>query len=153
MSFRHKLLASFTGLLALVLGATLWTVNRVETRRTEADILTGLSSTNETFEGLLASRERQLQTSLGLLSGDFAFKQAVATGDPATILSAALNHKARIGADVLVVTDSDGKLLADTRRTARVGRPLAGVAVVKRALEGSPAAEIAALDEIGRAHV
>ncbi|MDX6770436.1 MAG: adenylate/guanylate cyclase domain-containing protein [Elusimicrobiota bacterium] len=122
MSFRHKLLAAFLGLLAGVLGLSLLVIQRLETRRAEDELSAGLELTKTLFDDILLQHDRELASSLKLLSGDFAFKQAVATGEPATVASAAANHRARMGADLLLVTGEDGALLADTRRA----RPEAG---------------------------
>jgi adenylate cyclase len=148
MSFRNKLVAYFLGLLAVVLGASLWAVNRLETRSAEAEVLSNLETTSHVFEEILAGEGRRLATNLKLLSGDFAFKAAVATGDPLTIFSAAVNHRARIGADVLLVTGVDGKILADTRRKARVGRSLKGLEAVRAALEENPGVRVQILDGV-----
>ena len=146
MSFRHKLLACFTSLLALVLGLALWTLERSERRRAERDTLIGLEAANTLFQEILAVRQRELSSSLQLLSGDFAFKQAVATGEPATVLSAARNLRARIGAELLLVADSDGKALADTRGRLKPGRDLAALKPVRSALEEKTDAGIQLLE-------
>ncbi len=116
MSFRHKLLASFLGLLAVVLGLSLATVQRQETRRAEAELRSDLGRTNEVFKDILDRQDRELAANLKLLSRDHPFKQTVALGDAGTVLSAAVNHRARMGADVMLVSGEDGMLLADTRR-------------------------------------
>ncbi len=117
MSFRHKLLAAFLGLLAGVLGLSLAVIQRLETRRAEDALGAGLEMTKTLFDDILLQHDRELAASLKLLSGDFAFKQAVATGEPATVMSAAGNHRARMGADLLLVAGEDGALLADTRKS------------------------------------
>lgn len=144
MSFRHKLLASFLGLLGAVLAVSLWAVQRLETRRAERELETGLELTRAGFEDLLAAHDRELASALKLLSGDFAFKQAVATRDPATVLSVALNHRARMGADLLLVAGDDGALLADTRR--RKGAAARAPAFLAKALEGAPVSGILVLE-------
>ena len=145
MSFRHKLLASFLGLLAAVLGLSLVTVQRLETRRAERELDAGLELTKTLFEDILSQHDRELASSLKLLSGDFAFKQAAATGDSATVTSAALNHRARMGSDVLLVADEDGGLLADTRRD-KTEKGRKAPAFVRQALEGAGASGIIILD-------
>jgi adenylate cyclase len=144
VSFRHKLLASFLGLLGAVLAVSLWAVQRLETRRAERELAAGLELTRAGFEDLLASHDRELASALKLLSGDFAFKQAVATRDPATVLSAALNHRARMGADLLLVAGDEGAVLADTRRAK--GRSGRAPVFLAKALEGRPVSGIFVLD-------
>lgn len=147
MSFKYKILGGFMSLLAVVLGASLWVINRRETLRAEADIHAGLSSAQAVFQELLESRQRQLATSLSLLSGDFAFKQAVGSGDTATILSASSNHRNRIKADLLIVTDAEGLVLADTRGVLRAGKSLAPLSVVAKAIDQEAAADVVVLDD------
>jgi adenylate cyclase len=146
MSFRHKLLAAFLSLLGAILGAALWTVDRVETRRAEDELRSGLERTRDAFDDRLRERDDELARDLALLSGDFAFKQAIATGDRETVLSAALNHKARMGADVLIVTDGDGALLADTRGRKDLGVDWRKRPYIAAALRGQPAKGLFMLD-------
>ena len=60
MSFRHKLLASFLGLLSVVLAASLVTMERLETKRAERDLVSELEVTRNLFQDLLAQRDREL---------------------------------------------------------------------------------------------
>jgi adenylate cyclase len=120
MKLRHRLLTYYALLLTVVLGVSLTAVHRVETRRSEEETLSELRTTGHIFDELLAADGRQLATNLNLLVRDFAFREAVATGDPRTILSAAANHRARIGADMLLVLDPEGRVLADTRGASSV---------------------------------
>jgi diguanylate cyclase (GGDEF)-like protein len=69
----------------------------------------------EVFSQLLAERARQLTSSVSVLVDDFGFKEAVATGETQTVLSALKNHARRIGADRAMVMDNSGHLLADSR--------------------------------------
>jgi diguanylate cyclase (GGDEF)-like protein len=50
-------------------------------------------------------------------SGDFAFRQAIATRDEGTIASVLGNHGRRINANVVMLADLDKKLLADSLHT------------------------------------
>jgi len=49
-----------------------------------------------------------------VLAADFGFKQAVATKDQNTIISALFNHGNRIDADLMMLTSTEGKLIAST---------------------------------------
>ena len=110
-----------------VLAVSLTAVNRVETRRSEEETLIGLRTTGRIFDELLAADGRQLATNLNLLVRDFAFREAVATGDANTIRSAAANHRSRMGSDMLLVLDPGGRVLADTRGLLRVGTEVAAL--------------------------
>jgi len=66
------------------------------------------------FSQLMTTRARQLAQSVNVLTDDFGFKQAVASGESATIRSALTNHAARVDADLALVIDLDGKLAASS---------------------------------------
>ena len=73
---------------------------------------------------MIDERARRLVEAARLLSGDFAFKAAHATADRETILSALENHRARIGADVMILSDLDYEVVADTLNPASFGQIL-----------------------------
>lgn len=75
------------------------------------------------FERLLDVRGRRLRDGLQLLSADFGFRDAVASGDSPTIRSALLNHGARIGASDMFVLGMDGKVVASTDDSVAIDTP------------------------------
>lgn len=68
--------------------------------------------TQNVFRQYLQTQEDVLTTAAQVLTSDFGFKQAVATRDAATIASVLANHGARIGADLMWLTDLDGRLIS-----------------------------------------
>ena len=66
------------------------------------------------FQQLLEVRGTQLQGAVQVLAGDFGFKDAVASGDEATLRSALANHGARIQAGVVMLLGLDGRLQVAT---------------------------------------
>ncbi|MEE2024132.1 putative bifunctional diguanylate cyclase/phosphodiesterase [Alkalimonas mucilaginosa] len=68
------------------------------------------------FEQLLNERSQQLGQSVQVLAADFGFRQAVATSESATIQSVLENHGSRIEAQLVVLLDPQGNLLASSRR-------------------------------------
>ncbi len=66
------------------------------------------------FEEFMRSRTEQLRTIVDVLVSDFGFKQATAGADIQTIRSALANHSARIDADIAMLLDLDGNVLAST---------------------------------------
>ena len=98
----------------MVLAATVAAVvakARVEVVR---DASAQLRSAADTAHEVLRFRGNQLASAVQVLTSDFGFKEAVASGDVPTLLSAMDNHRARIGADVLIVLDADGRPIAST---------------------------------------
>ncbi|HSG88723.1 MAG TPA: EAL domain-containing protein [Pseudomonadales bacterium] len=67
------------------------------------------------FARVLESRSTDLLESVRVLSADFGFKSAVATRDTATIGTVLENHGARIGADLVLLLDNPGTLIAASR--------------------------------------
>jgi diguanylate cyclase (GGDEF)-like protein len=65
---------------------------------------------------LRQNAERQVQAA-NVLASDFAFREAVASGDIATLDSALENHGARIKAAALFLVDLDGRVIADSLRS------------------------------------
>jgi nitrogen fixation/metabolism regulation signal transduction histidine kinase len=112
-----RISALFVLLLLGVIVASLATVNFVLTRSAEADIEHSLTAGERIFGLLMQDSQRQLLQSANILSSDFAFREAVATADRATVLSALGNHAARINADVAMLIDTNGNLFADTQHS------------------------------------
>lgn len=63
---------------------------------------------------LLTTREQQLLNSAEILTADFGFRQAVASGDGATAHSALVNHGERIQADLMALVSLQGTITAST---------------------------------------
>lgn len=70
-----------------------------------------LNITARSFSNQIATQNSALTEAGRLLSGDFAFKRAYATGSPATISSALDNHRQRIRADLMLLLSLDGKII------------------------------------------
>lgn len=106
-------------LLLLGLVAVLEAASYVATRLVIRDAVTDnareeLLRGGEVFEQLMQARAEQLALSVSVLTDDFGFKEAVATGDASTIRSALDNHSARVSADIGVVIDNNRQLVAST---------------------------------------
>lgn len=66
------------------------------------------------FDEFMRGRSEQLRTTVDVLVSDFGFKQAVASADTQTIRSVLLNHSGRVDADMGVLLDLDGNILANS---------------------------------------
>ncbi|UCJ16384.1 EAL domain-containing protein [Pseudomonas sp. MM211] len=113
-SFQARIASVLILLLLVVIGALYFAVQAATNAsiRTQAreqlDVGTGV------FGQLLDVHSRQLRDAVQVLTTDFGFREAVASGDEATIRSALFNHGARINAGVVMMFDMDGKLTAST---------------------------------------
>jgi len=134
-SFQSRILAFFLSLFAAVLVAVLIAVTVVSTRsardRAEQELLVAA----RVFDRIMQDRLDDLTLGARLLSGDFAFKQAYATGDRQTLRSALINlQRYRLGADVMMLVDTDGEtLLVDTSRPGIEGVRFAFPELIARA--------------------
>ena len=72
------------------------------------------------FHRLLDGRSQQLITAARILTSDFAFRQALMTGDRGTVASALGNHGSRIGASKMILVAPDNKVLADASASGDV---------------------------------
>ena len=106
-SFRNAILFYFLGLMIIVEIAGFFAFDAVLTRNTRNRIDNDLEAGARIFTRMVDERTRQLVTATRMLSGDFAFKSAFATGDHRTVLSALMNHQTRIGADVMMLVSAD----------------------------------------------
>jgi diguanylate cyclase (GGDEF)-like protein len=113
-SFRSRILALVLGLVTAVLLATVTAVVLKARDAVNREAATQLQTAAETARQVLTFRGNQLASAAEVLTSDFGFKEAVASGDNATLLSAMGNHRNRIGADVVIVLDRNGGLVAST---------------------------------------
>jgi diguanylate cyclase (GGDEF)-like protein len=124
-SFRTRILALVLGLVTVTLLATVGAVvvkARQEARERAAEQLrAGAEFTHE----FLRFRGAQLNGAVRVLAADFGFREAVASADSPTILSAIANHGSRIGAGLVVLMDVEGNVITSTvpelSSDARVG--------------------------------
>lgn len=71
-----------------------------------------MASSSAVFDQLWALREKQLSDTANVLARDFGFREAVATGDEETILSALDNIQARFDLDTAFIVSPDGRVVS-----------------------------------------
>lgn len=85
----------------------------VSNRQAAAETMSGvLDSGVRVTLRVLEARQRRLDETATLLAGDFGLRDAIASGDPATIHSMLENHARRTGGMTLLVFNREGSLLA-----------------------------------------
>ncbi|TRZ93630.1 MAG: diguanylate cyclase, partial [Rhodocyclaceae bacterium] len=141
-----RIALSFALLLLVVLAAILAIVNGILSGSTEKDIEQSLASGERVFGLLIEDNKRQLLQSANILSADFAFREAIATSDRATVLSVLANHGARINADVAMLVGIDGRLAADTLRPALTGQAFVYPSLIRVAQQYRQAAAMVLMD-------
>ncbi|MBI5815137.1 MAG: HAMP domain-containing protein [Nitrospinae bacterium] len=147
-SFRARILALFLILLAIVQSAVFVAVNRANINSATAQIESALAVTAGVLRQIVHERNRSLVESAKVMSGDYAFKQAIATHDQGTIISVLNNHKARIGADVMLLVSFDVDIIADTLHPNQAGGRFHDERIIKSAEsnERGEAASIVMID-------
>ena len=85
------------------------------------------------FRRLLEQNSQQLVEATSVLTYDYGFRQAIATRDHDTILSALRNHGSRINASGMAVIGLDRRIVADTLGVDNAGRPYPYQDLIERA--------------------
>jgi len=98
----------------VVIGALYFSVKMATRQAVHGQALAQLQVGTRVFERLLDVRGRRLADGVQLLAADFGFRDAVASGDSATMRSVLLNHGKRINASDMILLGMDGKVLAST---------------------------------------
>ncbi|MGF6724439.1 diguanylate cyclase (GGDEF)-like protein [Paraburkholderia sp. GAS41] len=98
------------------------------------------------FRQVLRSNGEKLTQAAVVVAADFGFREAVATHDENTVVSALHNHGARIDADVVMLADLDGKLIADSRGVSQAGAPFPLRSLIHAAAGQGDSSSIVAVD-------
>lgn len=113
-SFRSRLIIAFLLILTLMQLTTALFVLTATQRDYRQQQTQNLNIGSNIFVEMLSNRSEQLSQSLSLLSADFGFKRAVATGEQDTISSVLANHGRRINANAVILLSPKGKLLSSS---------------------------------------
>ena len=104
--------ALFGATLLLVSISVFAAINQAAQRQVRAE----LTASGTVFDRVWSLRSERLREGAALLSKDFGFREALATGDSATIVSAMDNLKQRFSIDRAFIVATDGRLIgADAR--------------------------------------
>ena len=101
-------------LLCVVQGVAFVLISAANERIAKTRIAEDLTVGQRVFLRLLEQNSQQLAQAASVLAADFAFRDAIATRDRATIASVLANHGRRIHANVVMLADLDKKMIADT---------------------------------------
>ncbi len=164
LSFRNRLLILLIGLVVGAETVTLFTAlartSTTERHRADEQLVAGA----HVAQRLLEYRERQLANGVAVLAADFGLKEAIGSKEADTVASALANHARRIGADVTLAVDLDGKVIARGEGTAAIEQELVAALSSARGADADGAqfvttsagvyqvftAPVMAPDEIGR---
>lgn len=116
-SFRGRILALVLGLVTLVLTATICAIAVKARAEVERQAGIQLHTAADTAQEALRFRGTRLAIAVEVLTADFGFKEAVASADGPTLLSAVENQRTRISADLVIVLNPAGHPVASTLGT------------------------------------
>jgi len=141
-----RIVIFFVALLVLVQGVAAFLVIQANSQVAQQTIDQQLEQGERVFRQLLTQNQARLEQGAGILSADFAFRQAIASNDTGTILSVLRNHGARVGANVMTLASLDNIVRADTLDPSRIGKPFAFPDLVKLAGNEGKASSIVIRD-------
>ncbi|WP_042934465.1 HAMP domain-containing protein, partial [Pseudomonas gingeri] len=122
-SFQARVACVLILLLLVVVGALYFSVKVATNDAVRSQAREQLDVGARVFERLLDVQSRRLGDGVQLLAADFGFRDAVSSGDSATIRSVLINHGKRINASDMILLSMDGKVLASTLADQPDGTP------------------------------
>ncbi len=132
---QDRIVVFFVALLMVVQLASFYFIRYALEQTSQASLRDELRVGARVFRRLLEQNSQQLVEATSVLTYDFGFREAVATRDRDTILSALRNHAARIKASGMAVIGLDGRIVADTLAESSAGTPYPYPNLVEQARE------------------
>lgn len=111
-SLRTRLTVVFVALFVFAMSVVGLAVTAAVSAGARTMVRDELGATGQVYETIWKTRSDQLRQGAGVLAQDFGFREAVATGDEATIKSALDNLRARQGVDGALLMATDGYVTA-----------------------------------------
>lgn len=113
-SLRARIALVFVVLMLVAQAAAYFVINSVIVKNAHRGAEEQLALAERVFEQVLRGNSEQLTQAASVADANFGFREAVATHDSKTVASALQNHGDRIHADIVMLVDLDGKLIADS---------------------------------------
>jgi diguanylate cyclase (GGDEF)-like protein len=111
---RTRIIVFFVALLAVVQVAAFLLVNAANSTNARDKIDGELDVGERIFARLLEQNRDRLSQAARVMAADYALRQAIATDDVQTVISALRNHGNRINADMTMLVSMDRNVVADT---------------------------------------
>jgi signal transduction histidine kinase len=141
-SLTNRIFFATTLLVVLATAVGVYSINVAVTAQAENDLRRGLDEAGMILEENRRTLFEHLAREARLVADLSNFKAAVDTKDPKTVQPIALDYQKRIGADIFVVTDEKGRVLAEA---GKVRVPLDDAEVAETVGEGLRGRETIAL--------
>jgi diguanylate cyclase (GGDEF)-like protein len=118
--FQGRLLAAFATLLVFAVATTGVALSISSAREVDAQMHARLETGTRVLMSHLDARAEQLAAAVTVLTRDFGFKGAVASGDQETLRSTLANHGERIGASLMVLVDRANQVISPDARAGNL---------------------------------
>lgn len=142
MSLQGKIFVYSAILVVGLVGAVLL-FSYLRANRLASDSLDhALETTRSLYANLEAERFQKLELVNSVVAESPIFKAIVAEADAATALDSAQEMLPQVGSDFMIITDSEGVVLARTDLPNRAGEDASEVPIIRLALEGESAGGI-----------
>ena len=145
-SLRTRIAVVFVLLLLAIQGTVYVVITGAIHASSRATVNQDLTIGQRVFDRTLRANADRLLQSASVITADFAFRAALASGDVNTVRSALENHGDRVHADVVAVIGLDGKLEAETRAPSPTFAHLAFPKLVGRAARDGRATALDMID-------
>jgi len=130
-SLRARIALVFVVLMLAAQAAAYVVINSVILKNAHQNAEEQLSVAQRVFGQVLRGNSQQLTQAASVAASDFGFREAVATHDSSTVASALQNNGDRIHADVVMLVDLDGKLIAESTGAGHEGMAFAFPHLIK----------------------
>jgi len=145
-SLRSKMVMFLVVLLGIVQISVFALVNSATTRAARTKIDDELVVGEKVFASELNQNAERLAQAATVLASDFAFREAIASGDRGTMDSALENHGARVKAALVLFVNLQGTVIDDTLRRGDGSRRFEFPSLIERAKSAGRATAIQMLD-------
>ncbi|NML92904.1 EAL domain-containing protein [Novosphingobium olei] len=122
----------YVALLAVVMAVTIAVASSGIARFARETAERDLAANARVFDQIIATRQKQLADSGEVVAHDFGFREAFATGDAPTLVSALQSLRDRAGASEAAIVQLDGSVIA-----SGPGHPINGAALLNRLENGA----------------
>jgi diguanylate cyclase (GGDEF)-like protein len=146
-TLRSKMVVFLVALLGVIQIGVFTLVNSATTGAARSKIDDELSVGQKVFASELTENADRLAQAAAVLASDFAFREAIATGDGATMESALENHGARVKAAAVLFVNLEGMVIDDTIHSTLEPRRFELESLIDRAKSAGQATSIAMIDE------
>jgi len=135
-SLTNRIFLASAALAVVSIGAAVYFVSRTTTAAAEGELQRGLIEAGTLVDEQCATIVRTLMVMARLVADDPRLKAAVDTGDPPTVQPLARGYQEQLNAALLVLTDRNGKVLAELGDVDVAESAIAGLPEIQQALAG-----------------